>query len=252
MFILIELQDTVKVPPASFADLRSHIVAELRRLYVNKVLNDVGLCCGVYDLVDCRDAMVYHGDGSCHVRVRARLIVFRPSVGEVLIGTVHSSSEAMGLRVSLGFTNEIIIPSYNLPKPSLWSPEEALYAWHFGGTELWMNEGDQIRFRVEDIRFNPPMKFKVKATSPTPSPSGSSSSSSTSSAAPGGALAAAVSAATAAAGGSSNAGAAAGVAAAASKKQPDEQPPMLIIGSAAEQGFGMTAWWGADSSSSQQ
>ena len=44
-------------------------------------------------------------------------MVFRPFVGEVLVGRVAQSSEG-GLRVSLGFFDDIIVPSYLLQTPS--------------------------------------------------------------------------------------------------------------------------------------
>jgi DNA-directed RNA polymerase III subunit RPC8 len=32
--------------------------------------------------------MIYAGDGAAHVKVESRLVVFRPSIGEILIGKV--------------------------------------------------------------------------------------------------------------------------------------------------------------------
>ncbi len=49
--------------------------------------------------------------------VTFRLMVFRPFVGEVLVGRVSQCAEG-GLRVSLGFFDDIVVPSYLLQTPS--------------------------------------------------------------------------------------------------------------------------------------
>eukprot|EP00955_Chlamydomonas_euryale_P067610 359882-Chlamydomonas_euryale.AAC.2 len=50
---------------------------------------------------------------SPHRQVRFRLVVFRPFVGEVLVGQLKSCSRE-GLRVSLGFFDDILVPDYML------------------------------------------------------------------------------------------------------------------------------------------
>lgn len=54
------------------------------------------------------------------VKVKFRLVMFRPFVGEVLEGKVRSSSEE-GIHVSLGFFDDILVP------PACMQPNTLLY-----------------------------------------------------------------------------------------------------------------------------
>lgn len=61
------------------------------------MIKDVGLVVSVYDIPWIGDSLIHPGDGSCYTQVRFRLIIFRPFVGEVLVGKVSRSSPE-GLR----------------------------------------------------------------------------------------------------------------------------------------------------------
>ena len=52
----------------------------------------------------------------------SRLLVFRPFNGEVLVGTVHNSTP-QGLWISVGFFQDIHVPSHLLPEGSEWDQE---------------------------------------------------------------------------------------------------------------------------------
>lgn len=60
-------------------------------------------------MLEAGDPYVHCGEASAYVKVRFRLIIFRPFIGEVLEGKVRSSSEE-GIHVSLGFFDDILIP----------------------------------------------------------------------------------------------------------------------------------------------
>ena len=68
------------------------------------------------------DPYVYPSEGSAHQLVKFRLVVFRPSPSEILIGKVLSCS-IEGLLVSMDFFDNIIIPSNLLQSPSIFDPK---------------------------------------------------------------------------------------------------------------------------------
>ncbi len=123
MFKLVVLLDTVQVVPSEFGKTRNTAVTDaLNKKYANKVLHSVGLCIRVFDLLELSESKVDACfDGAYAVRVRFRLVVFRPMQGEVLVGRVASSHPDTGIKVTLDFFDDIMIPPECLP----------------AGTELW-------------------------------------------------------------------------------------------------------------------
>jgi DNA-directed RNA polymerase III subunit RPC8 len=58
------------------------------------------------------------GDGGSHHRVQFRLIVFRPFIGEVIVGKIKASAPA-GLQVSVEFFDNIYITAAQLQEMSV-------------------------------------------------------------------------------------------------------------------------------------
>ena len=82
--------------------------------------------------------------------------MFCPFVGEILSGTVVSCNE-QGVRVSMGFFDEIHVPSRLLQEPSSWSAEENLWVWGVTATDqLFVDLENECRFRVQHIEYRPP------------------------------------------------------------------------------------------------
>ncbi|KAI8850153.1 RNA polymerase Rpb7 [Chytridium lagenaria] len=111
MFTLIKLEDRVRVHPRDLGKMRVQAVTdELNIKYSNKVKHEVGLCICVYDVLSISDGVVHPvQDGAYMVTVKFRMIVFRPFVDEVIVGKVANSSAA-GIKVSLEFFDDILIP----------------------------------------------------------------------------------------------------------------------------------------------
>ncbi|KAJ1566105.1 DNA-directed RNA polymerase III subunit rpc25, partial [Cladochytrium tenue] len=206
MFFLVTQSSKVRVHPRQLSKPRAAAVAdELNRKYANRILHNVGLCIRVFDILDVGDGLVHAClDGSYMTDVKFRMIVFRPFVGEILTGKVASSS-VEGLRVSLDFFDDIIIPQPAMKPGCYFDKSTGAWVWPYTDddtgdvTPLEIAKGEAIRFRVEGETF---------VDVPPPS------------------LAAA--AATAAAAGQPAAGAGAASAAAAAAAQPQPPPPQPL------------------------
>ena len=77
---------------------------------------------------------LYPSEGSAIQLVKFRMVVFRPFVGEVLVGRLLSSNKE-GLRVSLDFFGDVIIPNSLFPSPCSFNMHDGLWTWKYGGEE---------------------------------------------------------------------------------------------------------------------
>ncbi|CAH7675878.1 RNA polymerase III subunit Rpc25-domain-containing protein [Phakopsora pachyrhizi] len=172
MFVLSHLKDTIKVLPRDFGNDRAKtLIAEVNRKYSNKVLPEVGLCIALFDLLYASEGKILHGDGCLYHNVEFTLAVFRPFMGESLVGTVKSSSP-VGIRVSLKFFDDIHIPARSMQYPSAYDPSlnEFFWASEYSDPEaaasmptdllsypedqrLYVQVGQSIRFRIEAEHF---------------------------------------------------------------------------------------------------
>lgn len=205
------MQDVVRIEPRRFAqDMGQEIADELNRKFANKVVHKVGLCIALYDVLKVGDSYVFPGDGASHTKVAFRFVVFRPFTNEVLVGKIRSCS-AEGVRVSLGFFDDIMIPHQSLQHPKRFDQEEQLWVWEYsaegGGHDLFMDIDEEVRFRVLEEVF-----VDVSPSSAQPKPSEACPP-------PGVSLAT------------------------VPLDTTPQQPPYTIIGSVSESGLGLLSWW---------
>ena len=62
-----------------------------------------------------------------------------------------------GLRLSLGFFSDVLVPKHALQSGSTWEAEEGggVWVWPCAGNSFYMDIGETVRFRVSGVRFNP-------------------------------------------------------------------------------------------------
>ncbi|CAO2601526.1 DNA-directed RNA polymerase III subunit RPC8, partial [Lemmus lemmus] len=157
MFVLVEMVDTVRIPPWQFErKLNDSIAEELNKKLANKVVYNVGLCICLFDITKLEDAYVFPGDGASHTKVHFRYVVFHPFLDEILIGKIKGCSPE-GVHVSLGFFDDILIPPESLQQPAKFDETEQVWVWEYeteeGAHDLYMDTGEEIRFRVVDESF---------------------------------------------------------------------------------------------------
>lgn len=74
------------------------------------------------------DGIFVPGNGDAHYEVVFRLLVFRPFVDEVCVGKICQCSEE-GVRISLGFFNDVFIPAFWMLRPSRYDKKSGLWIW---------------------------------------------------------------------------------------------------------------------------
>mmetsp|Transcript_2468 Transcript_2468/g.6981 ORF Transcript_2468/g.6981 Transcript_2468/m.6981 type:complete len:203 (+) Transcript_2468:105-713(+) len=164
MFTLVLIDDDIPVQPASFRDdCRAELKRQIQGKYVDRVIPNVGLCIEFYDFVKIKDALVYPGDGKlacgeAYFKVEFHLIVFRPTVGEWLVGSIMESTQR-GLNVSLGFFQNVEIPSSNLRTPYTFDSAQRMWVWQYRNPDcretinFFYEKDELIRFRVTAVTF---------------------------------------------------------------------------------------------------
>mmetsp|Transcript_6818 Transcript_6818/g.10688 ORF Transcript_6818/g.10688 Transcript_6818/m.10688 type:complete len:245 (-) Transcript_6818:682-1416(-) len=242
MFVLSLLKDTVRIAPENFSiDTTQAIFEELTKKYSNKIVNNLGLCISVYDLVSVGDPYLYPNDGASHTKVEFRMVVFKPFQEEVIVGRI-AECDTKGVVVTLGFFDDIFIPASLLQPPSDFDSGENLWVWKFEGNDLYMDLDEEIRFRVKAIEYTvPPVAAPQPALAPTqaafvpgkPPPSGVKPGLPPKPGAPPAAPAAA----------STSATPATHTSVAINLTPPPQHPPMKIIASINEDGLGLISWW---------
>ncbi|KAG6844155.1 hypothetical protein H0H87_009398 [Tephrocybe sp. NHM501043] len=162
-----DFQDTVAVHPSNFgAPADQALIVELNKKYANRVLHDVGLCVCVFDLSEVGEGKVRYGDGFLWYKVVFRMVVFRPFTSEVIIAKVKSSDQD-GVKLTVGFFDDIYIPASYLPQPTAFDPNERAHFW-LPDSELtsthemldtpvaermYIDQGEVVRVRVEADDF---------------------------------------------------------------------------------------------------
>ncbi|KAJ7807274.1 RNA polymerase III subunit Rpc25-domain-containing protein [Mycena olivaceomarginata] len=165
MFNLAILKDTVAVHPSDFGGPQEQaIIAELNKKYANRVLHDVGLCICVFDITEAGEGKVRYGDGFLWYKVIFRMVIFRPFTSEVLLAKVMSS-DRYGIRLTLGFFDDIYVPIAYLPHPNAFDPNEPAHFWLPSAEEttelldsptvdrMWIDKGEVVRVRIEADEF---------------------------------------------------------------------------------------------------
>jgi len=87
MFVLCTLEDKLRVQPGDLGKpTLEAVTAEIERTYIDKVVPDLGLVITLY----VSGGYVFPSDGAAHFDTKFRLVVFKPFIGEVLVGKLKA------------------------------------------------------------------------------------------------------------------------------------------------------------------
>lgn len=130
MFVVVDVVDAVRVPAHNLRlPTLKALQSEIDIKYPNRVLMDVGLVISRYGgILKITNGSCVPGDGGAHHECLFRLVVFRPFVEEVCVGTIVKSTRE-GVQVSLGFFQNIFIPAYWMLRPSQYDEKVGLWVW---------------------------------------------------------------------------------------------------------------------------
>lgn len=91
MFLTCKFEDNVRVLPSELGNKTFEAVqAVLEKSYIDHVIKDVGLAITVYEITSVEGGFIYPSDGAAHFSVAFSLVIFRPLIGEIIVGEVKS------------------------------------------------------------------------------------------------------------------------------------------------------------------
>ncbi|WVZ16732.1 hypothetical protein V8G54_009714, partial [Vigna mungo] len=106
MFYLSKIEHKLPLPPPRLVlPIREAIHMELEKLFLDKVIANLGLCISVYDIISIDGGFIFPGDGAPTYTVVFNLIMFRPFVGEIITARLISS-DSNGLQSKDGGGSE--------------------------------------------------------------------------------------------------------------------------------------------------
>ncbi|XP_017422716.1 uncharacterized protein LOC108332108 isoform X3 [Vigna angularis] len=171
MFYLSKIEHKLPLPPPRLVrPIREAIHMELEKLFLDKVIANLGLCISVYDIISIDGGFIFPGDGAPTYTVVFNIIMFRPFVGEIITARLISS-DSNGLQLSLGFFDDIFVPAHHMPYPNHFVEDEqgkrvsfseesttnslrkGVWFWDFNEQEYPIQETDVIKFRVQNVSY---------------------------------------------------------------------------------------------------
>ncbi|CAK9299846.1 unnamed protein product [Gordionus sp. m RMFG-2023] len=164
MFILTNLKDITILAPTQFdKDFNEAIKEYINQKYANKL----GLAISLWDIQKFEHSYILQNDSNAYTRVFFRYVIFSPFIDEIIIGKIKSSTQD-GIHITIGFFDDIIVPSHLFQEKSLFDEKEQTWYWEYQtivdeqdiqeirqemspkSHKLFMDVGEEIRFRIID------------------------------------------------------------------------------------------------------
>ncbi|KAF8820129.1 Rna polymerase Rpb7, N-terminal domain-containing protein [Cardiosporidium cionae] len=153
MFLVSLISDTIPTAPSEInLDVNAVLTSCIQAKYVNKVIDQVGLVVGIYDILRITDSIILPADGRVHYKVNFRLIIFKPFLGEILDGTLIEANSS-GMKVSLQFFQDIKLHPDAIRNPRGFDKEEERWWWEYEDHRLYYELNQKIRFQVVEVLF---------------------------------------------------------------------------------------------------
>ncbi|KAG0450378.1 hypothetical protein HPP92_026789 [Vanilla planifolia] len=163
MFHLSKIKQILRLQPQSLnLPLIDAIKIELEALFLDKVVANLGLCISIYDILSIDGGFIFPGDGCPTYEVIMRLVMFQPFVGEIISGKIEESSKD-GLRLSLGFFNDIHVPAAQLEQKYKRGDDD-IWVWDYESQYLHLDLNEEVNFKVISVKY-PPIPAQQDANS---------------------------------------------------------------------------------------
>jgi DNA-directed RNA polymerase III subunit RPC8 len=158
MFEVDRIVDSIQLDACDLGQPTASVLArKIDERYPNRVLVQSG------GLVICRydnkePTIIVSAGGICqegktYWTIEFSVIVFRPFIGEILVGTI-AEANCSGLRVTLGtFFGAIYIPAYWMLRPSVYDSVRRTWVWRSDDEPYEMPVGAEIRVRVKSLHY---------------------------------------------------------------------------------------------------
>ena len=162
MYQIVEIEDTVRVPPGMFGDLLEKVLRQLlAEKYEGKLDRDLGAVVLVIDAKTDGIGKVIPGDGAAYYNAVFKALVYKPDLQEVIDGEVIEIVE-FGAFVRLGPLDGLVHVSQIADDFLNYDQKGSRFVGK--ASKKTLAEGDKVRARIVTISLKKPKENKIGLT----------------------------------------------------------------------------------------
>ena len=150
MFYRIQVEDHVRVPPASFKLPREEAIIDmLEKQFEGFISKELGIVISVSNLLDVQEGVIIPGDGAAFYKCVFELLALKPDLQEIVTGTVRDIAD-FGAFLNIGAIDGMIHISQTMDDFVSFSKDKVLI-----GKESTrsLKVGDLCRARIIAISY---------------------------------------------------------------------------------------------------
>ena len=152
MFYVVDIEDTIRVPPIKFADnLEETLKQMIFEDKVNILDKNIGLILGLIKLKEVGKVKVEFGDGGAYVDLKFSVLVFKPELQKVYKGFIKEVVE-FGVFMDIGPFEGLIHLSQIMDDYINYDPGNQSFIGR--DSKNMITKGNQIYAKVVSVSFN--------------------------------------------------------------------------------------------------
>lgn len=161
MFYKAEIKDHIRVPPNLFGvNTEEAVLKRIKTDYEGFISKDLGFVIDIYGVKDIKDGIIIPGDGASYYEATFELLVFKPEMQEILLGTIKDIAD-FGAFLNLGPTEGMVHISQTMDDFVSFSKDKVLSG---KDSNRSLKIGDRCRARVIAVSFKDPTNPKLGLT----------------------------------------------------------------------------------------
>jgi len=150
MFYRLELKDHIRVNPNLFGlPIEEAITKKIRQKYNNYISQETGIVIDIVDVKEIGEGIIIPGDGASYYQVKFDLLVFKPEMQEVLLGSLRDITD-FGAFITLGPTEGMVHISQTMDDFVSFSKDKVLNG---KDSHRTLKVGDICRARIIAVSF---------------------------------------------------------------------------------------------------
>lgn len=164
MFELVEVKDSVKIPPKKIGkDLEEAIKESLGEELEGRIYKDVGIVLSIEKILEIGENRIFPGDENVYYQVSFELLAYRPIEHEVVIGQVVDITE-FGVFVRTGPIDALVHVSQVMDDYVNYDEKNSILSARKSSRTL--KEGDLVRARIISISMGKESKVGLTMRQP--------------------------------------------------------------------------------------
>lgn len=153
MYRLYKVRDVVRIPPNLFGmELQEAALRVLTEKYVGSVDSEMGIIIAVFNVEVEEEGQLLPGDGATYHTVTYEILAFKPSVREIVEGTVINATQ-YGAWINIGPVEGLVHVSQMMDEHVRFDPQRKAFIGE--NSKRVLELGDTVRARVVSLSLTP-------------------------------------------------------------------------------------------------